>query len=91
MSFWTAMVAIAAIWGFVALYRSRHDRHVGVIRDDNGNPVFPPRTDEPLGSPEMRREVEQLRERVKVLERIVTDDAGPRSLAHEIENLREKD
>ena len=91
MNAWTALVIVAVIWGFVAMFRHRHDRHLGVVRDDDGNPVFPPQPGEKAETPEMRREVEQLRERIKVLERIVTDDARPRSLANEIENLREKD
>ncbi len=39
---------------------------------------------------ELQREVEDLRERVKVLERIATDDRGSRMLADEIEKLRDK-
>jgi len=91
MNAWTAIVIIAVIWGFVAMYRHRHDRYLGVVRDEDGNPVFPPQPGAQTETPEMRREMEQLRERIKVLERIVTDDARPRSLANEIENLRAKD
>ena len=91
MNAWTALVIIAAIWGFVALLRNKHDRHLGVVRDDDGNPIFAPPSNEPAGTPEMRREVEQLRERVKVLERIAIDEARPQSLAHEIERLRDKE
>ncbi|WP_305098297.1 hypothetical protein [Croceibacterium aestuarii] len=39
---------------------------------------------------ELQREVEDLRERVKVLERIATDDRGSRLLADEIDKLRDK-
>jgi hypothetical protein len=39
---------------------------------------------------ELEREVEDLRERVKVLERIATDGRDTRRLSDEIEKLREK-
>jgi hypothetical protein len=41
-------------------------------------------------SASLEREVTELRERVAVLERIVTDDRRGRSLAEEIEALRER-
>lgn len=41
------------------------------------------------GTPEQHRELEDLRERVKVLERIATDERAPRRLAAEIESLRD--
>lgn len=85
MNFWTAAVIIVAIWGFVQLRTARHDRHMGVVRDEDGNPVPLPRPD--TGS---QREIQELRERVKVLERIVTDEREPKRLASEIENLRDK-
>lgn len=86
MSFGTAIVLIAAIIACVILFSRRHDHRLGVVRDEDGNPVFPPQA-----AAATQRELEELRERVKVLERIATDEAGPRSLAREIENLREKD
>jgi len=95
MSFWTAAVIIVAIWGFVQIYSRRHDRELGVTRDEDGNPVFAPRDDtRSLAEIEAaRREVTQLKERVKVLERIVTDsnsgDAREQArIAAEIEALR---
>jgi hypothetical protein len=66
-----------------------------VTRDDDGNQVFAPREDgrslEELES--ARRDVMELRERVKVLERIVTDgnsgDAREQArISAEIEALR---
>lgn len=95
MSFWTAAVIIVAIWGLVQVYTRRHDRELGVTRDENGNPVFAPREDDRrLAEVEAaRREVIELKERVKVLERIVTDgntgDAREQArIAAEIEALR---
>lgn len=84
MSFWTAAVVIVAILSFTAMkivaYNTRYRRDVA--------PRAAPDADE-------RREVEELRERIKVLERIATDgntlDAGEtRRIAAEIEALREK-
>lgn len=39
---------------------------------------------------ELQREVEDLRERIHVLERIATDEHKPQRLAAEIESLRER-
>ena len=86
MSFWTAIVVVAAIIAFVEIYKARH----GVVRDRKGNESISTRDD-----PEARREIEELRERIKVLERIATDgntlDATEtKRIAAEIEALREK-
>lgn len=91
MSFWTAAVIIVAIWGFVQIFSRRHDRDLGVARDEDGNPVFAP----PKEDGAAQREIEELRERIKVLERIATDgnslDAQEtKRIASEIEALRDK-
>jgi uncharacterized protein YlxW (UPF0749 family) len=95
MSFWTAAVIIVAIWGLVQVYTRRHDRELGVTRDEDGNPVFAPRDDSrSIAEIEAaRREVIELKDRVKVLERIVTDsnnsDAREQArIAAEIDALR---
>lgn len=95
MSFWSATVAIAAIvvWGVLRLAQIRSGqpsrrelremRRMGL----QGNALQPPGP-----SPrelELQSEVEQLRERVKVLERIATDEHKPQRLAAEIESLRD--
>lgn len=91
MSFWTAVVVMVLIWGVVQIFTRRHDRELGVIRDEDGNPVFPPAPPAPDNS----RELAELRERVKVLERIATDantlDAHQtRKIAADIEALRDR-
>ncbi|WP_296675795.1 hypothetical protein [Novosphingobium sp.] len=43
-----------------------------------------------LREQELQREVEDLRERIHVLERIATDDRKPQALADEIERLRDR-
>jgi signal transduction histidine kinase len=94
MSFWTAVVIIVLIWGIVQIYTRRHDRDLGVTRDEDGNPVFAPLKSDHAGDA-TRREIEQLRERIKVLERIATDANSHeaqerRRIAEEIEDLRKQ-
>jgi len=94
MSFWTFMVIAVIIWGAVTVYTRRHDRELGVTRDEDGNPVFAPSRAGELET--SKREIEDLRERIAVLERIATDantsDARKTAqIASEIEALREAD
>jgi cell division protein FtsB len=92
MSSW-AIVALVAIviWGIVQTARAR----AGIVTDEDGNETIVPRGD--AGSraelEATRRELETLRERIKVLERIATDantgDARETArIAAEIEALR---
>lgn len=90
MSFWTAAVIIVAIWGLVTVYSRRHDRELGVARDEDGNPIFAPRDDRIA-----QREITELRERIKVLERSATESNTPdarqtRQIAADIEALRDR-
>lgn len=90
MSFWTAAVVIVMIWGLVTVYTRRHDGTLGVTRDEDGNPVFAPREDAAS-----RREIEELRERIKVLERIAIDSdtlsaTETRRISQEIDALRDR-
>lgn len=87
MSFWTAAVVIVAILAFTAIkivaYNTKADRR-------QSRPIEPD-----AANAAERREIEDLRERIKVLERIATDgntlDANEtRRIAAEIEALREK-
>ncbi len=96
MSFWNAVVAIVAIAAFMNLramkYRAmggdphrfghfgRMGRHPVQSLLDNAGPS--PR------EVELQHEVEELRERIHVLERIATEDRTSRDLAAEIESLR---
>jgi cell division protein FtsB len=92
MSSW-AIVALVAIviWGIVETVRAR----AGIITDEDGNQKVAPREDgRSLAELEAaRRELADLKERVKVLERIATDsnsgDAREQArIAAEIEALR---
>lgn len=81
------IVAIVSVMGFLkARYQARH----GVFEDRHGRQQMLARPDDSAATAEMQRELEVLRERVKVLERIATDDRGTRQLASEIEALRDK-
>ena len=85
MSFWTAIVLIVAIIAFASMVRSKHNTRLGYATDEDGNPVGNPRTDA-----ELKREVEALRERIQVLERIATDDRDAKRLSADIEQLRDE-
>lgn len=88
MSMWSAIVLIVLI---VAMSRVLRARHVGsrrLRRDEQDQPLLPSAREKQL-----EREVDDLRERIKVLERIATDgnsiDAQEtRRIAAEIEALR---
>ena len=92
MSGW-AIVAVVAlvVWGIVQLNKSRHRAERGIVVDERGNESFVQNE----AAAEARREIEDLRERIKVLERIATDgnslDAQEtKRIAAEIEALRDK-
>ena len=84
MSFWSAIVVIVLIVSITQVMKSKHNARAGYATDDEGNPVGNPRREL-----ELQREVEELRERVKVLERIATDGGDTKRLAQEIEKLRD--
>ena len=83
MSFWTAVVVIVAISAIAGVLR---DRYKAIGRAE--------KPEERISAAE-KREVEELRERIKVLERIATDgnslDASEtKRIAAEIEALRDQ-
>ena len=86
MTFWTAIVIIVAIVAFAEILKTRHRTRHGITTDFMGSekPIEPP------ANPALEREVEELRERVKVLERIATEDRETKLLSAEIESLRDK-
>jgi hypothetical protein len=85
MSFWTAIVIIVAMGIFADVIKSKNRARHGITTDVLGGEKLAHADDQAL-----KREVEELRERIKVLERIATDDTGPKLLSAEIERLREK-
>jgi len=92
MTPWAIVAVIAIIvWGVVQTAKAR----AGIISDEDGNETYVGRNDDASRAEieDTRREIEQLRERLHVLERIATDnntlDARERArIAAEIEALR---
>lgn len=80
-----AIVLIALIMVGGAVLRARYNAMNGYGTDDQGNPIGSPRRER-----ELEEEIEQLRERLAVLERIATDDRESKQLAQEIERLRDE-
>jgi hypothetical protein len=95
MSFWTAMVVMTAIVAFTSMrmarWRAGFDDRILPRRGAVSGPIL-----EALSAQtsqrekELQREVEDLRDRIAVLERIVTDDRHGKAIAEEIESLRDK-
>ena len=81
-----AVVLIVALVCVAEVLKAKYRAKNGITLDWMGGekPLAPP-TD-----PALQREVEELRERVKVLERIATEDRDTKRLSAEIESLREK-
>lgn len=84
MNFYTMIFILAALGILYAFWHRHTDLKQGITRDENGNIV---RLDDGEKA-ELQREVEELRERVKVLERIATSDRDAKALSHEIDQLR---
>ena len=85
MNLWTAIVIIVAIIGLTEVWKAKLRARHGITTDVMGNEKPLPRDDAAL-----KREIEELRERLKVLERIATEDRETKLLSAEIESLREK-
>lgn len=85
MSFWTAAVIIIALLVLGDVMKSRH-RGRRITTDATGQEQLSQRNEDRA----LKREVEELRERIKVLERIATEDRDTKQLSAEIERLREK-
>ena len=86
MNMWVAIVIIVAIVSVAQVLQAKHRAKNGIALDWMGGekPIAPPT------NPALEREVQELRERVKVLERIATEDRETKRLSAEIESLREK-
>ena len=84
MSFWTAIVIIVGIIAVAEVLKAKHRARHGITVDHNGTEKLTERREA-----ELKREIEELRERIKVLERIATDGRDTRLLADEIDKLRD--
>lgn len=92
MDFGTALVVVAGIGAMWSL-KSQRLRTGGSPFHRGRRGQAGPAPDPSLPSPretELEKEVESLRERIHVLERIATDGRKSRDLANEIESLRER-
>lgn len=85
MSMWTAIVVIVAISAVVKIMLARHHAQQGDNTDPGAQQFAPGLTDR-----ELQREIDTLRKRLEVLERIATDERQSKSIAAEIESLRDK-
>ena len=93
MNMWEAIVVIVLVVSFAKVLRARFYADAGLIRDRPrinkwGDAVPIASGDSGQEAEALHREIADLRERVKVLERIATDGARPDALAAEIEKLR---
>jgi hypothetical protein len=80
-------VLVIVIAGMIfTAWRTRHLARHGLYEDKKGDA----RPLETGREEALQREVEDLRERIKVLERIATEDRETKLLSAEIESLREK-
>ncbi|AKH41082.1 hypothetical protein FHS61_001606 [Altererythrobacter atlanticus] len=87
MSFWTFIFLIVIAGILYKAWRTRQLSEHGMYEDENGTPrQFGNRQREA----ELEREVEELRERIQVLERIATDNRGAKRLSDEIDKLRDE-
>ena len=88
------VIGIVAISAISRVMRAKYNAEHGIITDRKGHPVQTLVQPQPKDS-ELQREVETLRERIKVLERIATDAntseaRETRAIAAEIESLRDR-
>jgi len=81
-----AVVIIVAIIAFTEVQKAKYRAKNGITLDWMGGekPIAPP------NNSALEREVEELRERLQVLERIATEDRETKLLSAEIESLRGK-
>ena len=91
MGFWTAIVLISLFAMIGGVLSARYRSQAGIGTDAMGGQFKLSAEDDGA----LRQEVEELRERVKVLERITTDansleSRGSRAIADEIESLRDR-
>lgn len=86
MNLWEFILLISVAGMIYSAWRSKHlARHGGFVDEDGKVQTL-----DKGREAELEREVQDLRERVKVLERIATDGRETRLLSDEIEKLRDQ-
>ncbi|MEO6388998.1 MAG: hypothetical protein ABIT16_03615 [Croceibacterium sp.] len=86
MNVWEFVLIISIAGMIYGAWRTKHLARHGAYEDDRGKV----QKFDSAREAELEQEVRELRERLQVLERIATDDRGPRLLSDEIEKLRDK-
>ena len=86
MSFWTGVFLICCLIAATQMYKAHQRREGGIVVDERGNEREIVQENQSLN-----REVAELRERIKVLERIATDanTGSAKRLSDDIEKLRD--
>ena len=84
MVFWEAAIFIVAIVMIASVLKTRYRSMNGIVADEDGNERMA--IDPDAGR--LRDEVKGLKERIAVLERLATDENGPKALDRAIEKLR---
>lgn len=86
MNLWEFILAVSIAGMIYSAWRSKHLARHGMVENQHGKleGIAPAR------QAELQREVEELRERVRVLERIATEDRETKLLSAEIEKLRDR-
>lgn len=88
MDMWTVIMVlgIVAMTQVARVLRAKYQAQHGIVTDHKGKVQMLTQPNDK----ELQREVETLRERIKVLERIATDGRQTNNLAAEIESLRDR-
>ena len=86
MNLWEFILVVTVAGMIYSAWRTKHLAKIGAYEDEKGKIRQLDRGREA----ELEREVEELRERVKVLERITVDGRETHLLSDEIEKLRDK-
>ena len=84
MVFGEAAVIIVAIVMVASVLKTRYRAMNGIVADEDGNERLVADSE----AVRLSAEVKGLKERIAVLERLATDEHGPRLLDREIEKLR---
>lgn len=87
------LLLVIAMFCIMNVLKARYQAQAGITEDAAGNQTALKQSNQENDAEKLmlKREVEELRERVHVLERIATDGRAANSLSDEIEQLRDKD
>ncbi|MFN3818004.1 hypothetical protein [Blastomonas sp.] len=82
------VVAIVFMVMAATVLKARYKAQHGILQDGNGNQTLAVRDDPDAAR--LREDVRALKERVQVLERVITDQRQTSDLSLEIEKLRDR-